>query len=71
MPKNSEKRENPFPKGVAQPAVRTLHSIGATQLEHLTSVTEAELRALHGMGPKALEALRGALLEKGLGFREP
>jgi hypothetical protein len=31
-------------------------------------VSEAELGALHGMGPKALRLLRAALQERGLVF---
>jgi hypothetical protein len=34
-------------------------------LEHLAGVSERELKALHGMGPKALGILRDALAEQG------
>jgi hypothetical protein len=37
----------------------------------LTAWTEADLRALHGMGPKALRLLADALGARGEGFREP
>lgn len=58
-----------FPRGVAKPALRALYAAGLRTLDQLTRVTEAELAALHGMGPKAVAVLRGALVAKGLDFR--
>ncbi|WP_169981652.1 DNA-binding protein [Microbispora sp. H10836] len=52
------------------PATRALVNAGYTQLEHLTRATEAEILALHGMGPKAMSVLRRALQERGLSFRD-
>jgi len=57
-----------WPKGVAAPAQRALANAGYTRLEQLTGVKESDLRRLHGMGPKALVALRQALEEMGLSF---
>ncbi|MCD1260000.1 DNA-binding protein [Paenibacillus athensensis] len=54
---------------MAKPAQRALAAAGLTRLEQLQQVTEAELLALHGMGRKAVEALREALAERGLGWR--
>jgi len=54
-----------FPRGVSRPAIRALTSVGVTELDQLTRFTEAELRALHGMGPKALGILKGALAARG------
>jgi hypothetical protein len=54
-----------FPPGVAGPARRALASAGIVELADLTRFTEAQLRALHGVGPKALEALEVALREHG------
>ncbi len=62
-------QENDFPK-ISQPALRALHGSGCFRLEHLTRVSEEDLSELHGMGPKALKILRGALEEKGLAFKE-
>jgi hypothetical protein len=45
-----------------------LAGAGYTRLDQLTKVTEAELRALHGMGPKAIRQLRDALAERGQSF---
>lgn len=50
---------------LAAPAVRALTAAGYTRLEQLTQTTEADLKALHGMGPNALKTLKEALAEKG------
>jgi hypothetical protein len=63
--KRGDTRAAPFPKGVAQPAVRALASVGVTRLEDATRFTEAELAALHGMGPKALGIIKDALHAQG------
>ena len=57
-----------FPAGIGKPAQRALAGAGYTRLEELTTVTEAELRKLHGMGPKAVGVLRNALAARGLSF---
>jgi hypothetical protein len=59
-----------FPSGIAKPALRALASAGLYSLEDLTEITEAELSALHGMGPKAIGHLISALHEKGLALKE-
>ena len=59
-----------FPAGLAQPAQRALNAAGYTRLEQLTRVTEADLRKLHGIGPKALGLLRSALQARGLAFAD-
>jgi DNA repair protein RadC len=56
-----------FPK-LAKPAIRVLEGAGFFRLEQLTEVQEEELAKIHGMGPKAIEQLRLALLEKGWKF---
>ncbi len=62
--------EDNFPPGVARPALRALVAAGVTDLDQLVGVSEAELAAMHGMGPKAIEAMRAALRAKGLDFRQ-
>lgn len=57
-----------FPDQLSQPAQRALTSAGFTRLEELTTVSEAELGKLHGMGPKAIRQLREALAERSLSF---
>jgi hypothetical protein len=55
---------------LAAPARRALLAAGYTRLEQLTEVSEAEVMELHGMGPNALRALRTAMEERGLSFRD-
>jgi hypothetical protein len=51
------------------PATRALELAGITRLAQLTKMTEAELLALHGIGPKAVRIWREALAERGLAFK--
>jgi hypothetical protein len=60
--------ESDFPGGLAAPARRALAGAGYSRLDQLTTVSEAELKKLHGMGPNAIEQLRRALEERGLSF---
>lgn len=53
------------PRGVPRPALRALASLGVTRLSQVTRFTEARLLALHGMGPKAMRIIQGALREQG------
>lgn len=61
----------PFPAGVGKPALRALAAAGYTHLEQLTTVTEASLLQLHGIGPKAIGTLREALKRISRSFAEP
>ena len=58
-----------LPKPAAR-ARRALAGAGYIRLEDLTKATESEVMQLHGMGPNAMRALRTALEERGLSFRE-
>lgn len=60
-----------FPSGIARPALRALVAADLTTLEQLTTISEDELSQLHGMGTKAIEALRFGLRAQGLDFRDP
>jgi len=60
----------PLPDGLARPARRALASAGITGLRELTAFPEAEIRFMHGMGPKALERLQRALHETGWTFAD-
>ncbi len=64
-----ETAESDFPE-IGKPALRALEHAGYNRLEQLTRVSEQELLALHGMGPKAVRLLREALAEKGWSFAE-
>ncbi len=54
---------------IGAPARRALHAAGITRLDQLTALTAAEVAALHGVGPKAVDVLRAALGDRGLSFR--
>jgi predicted flap endonuclease-1-like 5' DNA nuclease len=58
-----------FPSGVGGPALRALASAGIRSMADLARWTEADLVRLHGMGPKALGALRTALEASGGSLR--
>ncbi len=67
----NETLEHDFPQGLAQPAIRALIGAGYTRLDQLTAVKEADLLKLHGMGPKAIGLIRGALAARGKSFADP
>jgi hypothetical protein len=66
--KTNQPSDSDFPTGLASPARRALAGAGYTRLEQLAAVCEAEIKALHGIGPNAIEQLRQALAEKGLSY---
>jgi hypothetical protein len=61
--------QHDFPR-TSQPALSALLAAGYTRLDQLTAVTEADLRKLHGMGPKAIRILREALAAQGKSFAD-
>lgn len=75
MGTNQSERIHPnrdaFPAGMSGPSLRALGGAGVRSIADLEAWTEMDLRALHGMGPKALGILRDALAASGRGFREP
>ncbi|MHA6625851.1 MmcQ/YjbR family DNA-binding protein [Pseudonocardia sichuanensis] len=58
-----------LPPGIGKPATRALLGAGLPTLEQVAGRTEAELLALHGVGPKAVRILAEALRERGLSLR--
>jgi predicted flap endonuclease-1-like 5' DNA nuclease len=62
----ADQDDSGFPRGIGAPATRALHGAGYTQLRQLADVPVAELKKLHGMGPKALRILQEELHERGL-----
>jgi predicted flap endonuclease-1-like 5' DNA nuclease len=60
-----------FPKGIGKPALRALASAGLDRLDQMTRVTEGELLALHGMGPKAIGIIKAALRTQGKALAKP
>ncbi|MEO5663939.1 MAG: hypothetical protein ABIR39_11705 [Nocardioides sp.] len=71
-PRERAPRESgtPLPRSIGAPATRALRNVGITTLEQVTTRTEAELAALHGVGPIAIDRLRDAFAERGLGFAD-
>jgi hypothetical protein len=65
----SGQTESDLPGGLAQPARRALAAAGVQRLEQLTRFSEAEVKQWHGIGPNALNQLRGAMEARGLSFR--
>ena len=56
-----------LPRTIGAPATRALRGVGVTTLEQVAGHSEAELAALHGVGPIAIARLREALAELGSG----
>jgi uncharacterized protein YdhG (YjbR/CyaY superfamily) len=61
------KQDDALPN-IGAPATRALAAIGITQLSQLSSLSEAALADLHGVGPKAIRILHEALDEQGKSF---
>ncbi|GGK58639.1 hypothetical protein [Ornithinimicrobium pekingense] len=61
----------PVPRSIGAPATRGLRDAGVTTLEQVAEYTLEQLRALHGVGPIAVERLAEALAERGLTLRSP
>jgi len=58
-----------LPASIGRPATRALLGAGLTTLQQVATRTEAELLALHGVGPRAVRILSEALAEKGMSLR--
>lgn len=67
-PSSSDASADALPAGLSAPARRALAGAGIATLEDLASRTEADVLRLHGMGPKAMGALRQALADRGRSF---
>ena len=66
--KRADTATDALPAGLSKPALRALHGAGYTSLWQLTKATEAQLLALHGLGPNGMAKIRAALDEAGLTF---
>lgn len=60
----------PLPRGIGAPATRALRGVGVSTLEKVAAFSEAELGAMHGVGPIAIARLGEAMAEHGLAYRE-
>ncbi|MGB2719153.1 DNA-binding protein [Rhodococcus sp. SBT000017] len=54
-----------FPKGTGNPASRAFRAAGYMCLDDLAGVPAAELKKLHGVGPKSLTVIQAALEQTG------
>jgi hypothetical protein len=59
-PESTHPNADAFPPGIGGPALRALAGAGIRSMNDLKGWTDAELSALHGMGPKALGILAAA-----------
>lgn len=57
-----------IPTAIGKPALRALAGAGIGTLTQLSRRTEVELLALHGVGPRAIGILKGALEANGKSF---
>jgi len=64
------KPENGFLALLSAPARRALENNGITTLQQLSTYSEKEILAYHGMGPASLPKLRAALEDNGLSFKK-
>jgi hypothetical protein len=67
-PEPSSDQQVDLPAGIGAPARRALAAAGVVSLDQLSGVREAEVAALHGVGPQAMRVLGAALAERGLAF---
>jgi hypothetical protein len=65
----SNTKQSDLAEGLAAPALRALDNARITKLAQLAKHTEAEILALHGMGPKAFGQLNTAMQARGLSFK--
>jgi hypothetical protein len=63
----AEHPESDFPN-IGKVASRELAAHGYDRLDQLPGVSERELLAIHGVGPKAIRILREALAEREISF---
>ena len=60
-------RMNDLPK-ISLPVSQALAVAGISSLEQLSTYTEPEITALHGIGKKGIRLMKEALVKNGLGF---
>ncbi len=68
-----EKENKPgegFLSALSAPARRALENAGITSLPKLSSYSEKEILALHGMGPSSIPVLRKLLAAVNLSFKK-
>lgn len=68
-PESTHPNAAAFPVGLSGPALRALRTAGIRTMAQLAQRSEREVAAFHGMGPKGVRILKGALTARGRGFR--
>lgn len=63
-----KRHRSDFPDKLGAPALRALLGSNITMLAQLSKFTEADILALHGMGPKGVQPLRAAMRVRRLKF---
>lgn len=58
--------EGDLPRTIGRPAMAALKVSGIIWLKDIAKLSDKELLALHGMGPKAVQILRQAIEERGM-----
>lgn len=58
-----------LPAAIGRPATRALHAAGIATLDDVAARSEADLLALHGIGPRAIRILNEALAQRGMTLR--
>jgi predicted Fe-Mo cluster-binding NifX family protein len=58
--------DDDLPVSIGRPALGALRAAGIDRLSEVARHGEAELLALHGVGPKAIRLLRAELADRGL-----
>jgi hypothetical protein len=58
-----------WPKGMGAPARNALESLGVMSLDDAATLSEKELLAIHGVGPKAVAVIKAALHDQGKSLR--
>ena len=51
-------RGGDLPRAIGRPATRALANAGITTMAQVAALSDADLAALHGVGPKAVRILR-------------
>lgn len=67
---HQDQQNSDLPAELSEPARRALLGAGYRHLEQLTKVSTAEIKRLHGIGPKSITQLRHSLGMHGLSFAD-
>lgn len=67
---SSKEAGNGFLAGLSAPALRALTKHGIEKLEDLAQYSQAEILALHGIGPASIPIIKKALVKAGISFKK-